>query len=313
VGRKAVLSATGAFNYSAFYQFAPFAAAGATGIPAPNYLAPGSLPSAQGYGLAPAVQPNTLIDGVLTMTSNFSKHSSISVDLDGSRFHFLNDSSHDFDMWGGHAIFHHQLSRAFGWHLGYGRERVGYAFGASTPLMYDTLDAGVDYADSLSFARRTTLSFATSTSALHFTNRTYYQLNGHARLTRDIGRTWSTSLGFNRQTEFVAGFDQPLLSNFVNAEIGGLLAPRLAWSSEIGLSRGSIGFVQSRDFTAYTGSSRLESGITRTLAVFGQYTYYQYEVPPGSGAGFLVPRFSRHAVTIGLTAWIPIIKGGRPS
>ena len=59
--------------------------------------------------------------------------------------------------------------------------------------------------------------------------------------------------------------------------------------------------------TVYAVSSTLELALTRGLGLFGQYAYYHYRVPPGSTDIPLLPLFSRHTVTVGLTAWLPLI------
>ena len=121
-------------------------------------------------------------------------------------------------------------------------------------------------------------------------------------------RTWSASAEYRRGTNFVPGFRQPLFSDSVTSSIAGLIATHVQWSSEIGFSRGEIGFVGDKPFGVYSATSKIEYGITRSLGAFGQYTYYRYNVPLGSDAFELLPLFSRQAWMVGLTAWVPIIR-----
>ena len=167
--------------------------------------------------------------------------------------------------------------------------------------MNETIDAGVDYGDTLAFARRTALSFTTSTAAIRYLGETHYRLNGSARLTRGFGRTWSSWVGYNRDTEFRIGFSAPLLSDSIDAGLAGQFSWRAKWSTGVGYTNGTIGFGSDR-FHTYSATSRLDFALNRMLAVFGQYGHYHYEVPPGSSTLNLVPRFSRQTVVIGLSA-----------
>jgi hypothetical protein len=168
----------------------------------------------------------------------------------------------------------------------------------------------VDYGDTLSFARRTALSFTTSTSATRYLGETHYRLNGSARLSRGFGRTWSSWVGYNRDTEFRIGFSAPLLSDSIDAGLAGQFSWRARWSTGVGYTNGTIGFGSDR-FHTYSATSRLDFALNRMLAVFGQYGHYDYEVPPGSSTLNLVPRFSRQTVVIGLSAYLPLVRDVR--
>ena len=298
LGRKTVFDLGSAFSYSPFYQIASFPGAGG----------PGAILQAPGYQLAAIAQRNTSINGTMALTSNYTKRSSLSVDVSGRDWRFLDSPSNDVTMWGAHGRFQHRVTRALGFHLGYGQDEARYTFETGSPVLNQTIDVGLDYGDTLSFARRTALSFSTSTSATRFNQETHYRLNGTAMLTRGLGRTWSTWLGYVRATDFAAGFRAPLLSDSVSVGLGGQLASRLKWSSSAGLTRSAIGFSTPSDvFTTYMGTSKLDLAMTRLLAVYGQYTYYRYQVPNGSTALQLSPTFARQAVTFGFSMWVPII------
>jgi hypothetical protein len=111
--------------------------------------------------------------------------------------------------------------------------------------------------------------------------------------------------------EFVAAFVEPVLLDSVNGSFGGLLAPRLSWSSSAGLSRGQVGFNAVEHFTTYSASSGLTYGLFRSVGVYGQYNYYRYQIPQGSTTLNLLSHFGRQAVSVGLTLWVPIINNGR--
>ncbi len=177
--------------------------------------------------------------------------------------------------------------------------------------MNRTIDAGVDYADALTFARRATLSFSTSTTATRSAGGTHYRLNGSVRLTRAFNRTWSTWVGYNRDTEFRIGFSAPLLADSIETGLSGLFSWRAQWSAGAGYTRGTVGFGPN-DFSTYIGTSRLDFALTRKIAVFGQYTYYHHDLPPGSSALDFIPRFSRQVATVGLSLYLPLLNVRAP-
>src|SRR5262249_33864861 len=158
----------------------------------------------------------------------------------------------------------------------------------------------------LAFARRAALTFSTSTQVLTYAGEAHYRVNGTARLMRGFGRTWSASVGYNRNTEFRVGFREPLLNDTVNAGISGLAAWRLKWSAGAGYTTGTIGFGSSH-FTSYSGSAQIDLALTRTLALFGQYRYYHFDVPAGSSVWDLATRISRGSALAGLSVRVPLI------
>jgi len=65
---------------------------------------------------------------------------------------------------------------------------------------------------------------------------------GTAILTRQIGRSWSSYVAYNRSAGFNALFARPVISDNVTAGLNGLIARRVQFGSIIGLSRGNVGF-----------------------------------------------------------------------
>jgi hypothetical protein len=293
-----MFDATGIFSYSPYVKFAPF-------LGPPLEALPAVAPS---YDLAVAAQRNTSVTTSLALTSNYSARSSFSAEAHYSHSGFLDHSSENVGIWGGSATFQRHLTRTLAWHLGYGRDQIRYAFKDSRPLTSDSINAGLDYGSALSFSRRTTLAFSTSTGAIRYGNHTYYRVDGNATLTRGFARTWSASLSYLRGIDFLPGFGQPLLSDSVNAQVGGLVARRVQWASGVGASYGTVGFTGSNTFSAYTATSSISIAIRQSLGLFGQYGFYGYHVPAGSAAFELLPRSSLHSVTVGLSVWAPIIR-----
>jgi hypothetical protein len=300
VTSRLVLSARGALDYSPFFEFAPF-------------LDPGSGtvgPVGPGFGHATVAEPNLGLDASIGMTDNLTKQTSVVATVEGRDRRMPDAPENNLRTWRASAGLRHRLSQALGLHFQYAREQNEYAFAAAAPFVNETIDAGVDYGDTLSFARRTALSFTTSTTATRYLGETHYRLNGSARLSRGFGRTWSSWVGYNRDTEFRIGFSAPLLSDSIDAGLAGQFSWRARWSTGVGYTNGTIGFGSDR-FHTYSATSRLDFALNRMLAVFGQYGHYDYEVPPGSSTLNLVPRFSRQTVVIGLSAYLPLVRDVR--
>jgi hypothetical protein len=118
-------------------------------------------------------------------------------------------------------------------------------------------------------------------------------------------------VGYTRDTDFTLGFAAPLLNDSVSAGVGGQLALRVKWSAGGGYSRGTVGF-GSDTFAGYTGSSRLDVALTRTLAAYCQYAYYHYDTPAGSSALNLASSFSRQVGSVGLSLSLRLVNDIRP-
>jgi hypothetical protein len=86
---------------------------------------------------------------------------------------------------------------------------------------------------------------------------------------------------------------------------------RVKWSGGGGYTRGTVGY-GSDQFTGYTGSSRLDFALTRSLAAYAQYAYYHSEMPTGSDVLTSIPSFSRQMGTVGLSLSLRLINDLRP-
>ena len=300
---KLTLEAIGNAGYSPFSDFAPFIDFGS--------MANAAL-FTPAFGFTSAAPERTVIaDTSIGLTSNVTKRTSLSASAVGRDWRVLDAPQNDVRSWGGRAGISHRVSRGLGLHLSYGRDQNEYAVDQQGPYVNETIDAGLDYGDTLTFDRRTSLTFATSTGAVRYYGDTHYRVNGMARLSRGIGRTWSTWLGYRRDTEYRSGFREPLLTDSFNTGIGGQMSWRVRWQALGAYSRGTVGF-GSEGFTNYLGTSRLSVALTKTLAFYGQYAYFHYDIPPGSSTLYLLPRFSRQAIAVGLSVALPIVNDIRP-
>lgn len=297
VGTRLVVDASVNAMRSPFFQIAPIVP---TSSPLPEVPVPGDRFSVRTLA-------NDNFEGTAGITSQYSKRSTLSFGATARETRFLHQPQNNFRVLGGRGLWRHRLSRNFSARLGYGYEEARTRSLGSATFVHETIDLGIDFEREMKLARRTQFTAFTQTSMLR-ENRgeRRYRLNGGASIARGFKRTWSSSLIFNRTTEFLAGFTTPLFSDSLSAAVGGQLARRVEWTGGVGGGRSQVGFGADRFFT-YSGTTRLSAGLTRHLGLYAQYTYYHYELPPGSSVIELLPEMSRQSVSVGLSAWVPII------
>jgi hypothetical protein len=62
-------------------------------------------------------------------------------------------------------------------------------------------------------------------------------------------------------------------------------------------------------FDTYTGDVNVRYAVTRTLAVFGEYFYYFYDIQNGALLlPGMPPGLKRNGVRVGLTFWMPTVR-----
>lgn len=290
------LEGSGTYRRSPFYHLLPAASGG---LPQPEVLVPGD-PFAAGQ-LA-----NDTAEGTIGFSSPYTRRSTLSASVSRRATRFFNQPLNNFELWGAKGMWTRKLTRDLAARIGYGREEIQQAV-VGGHFIHEVFDVGIDLARELSLARRTALTFTTQTSVIRETGgERRYRLNGGLGVTRMFRRTWAATVSATRNTEFLPGFLEPIFSDGVSGKVSGMFADRIEWSAALGASRGQVGFEALDDFVTYTGSSRLSAGVTRHLGVYAEYSYYHYDLPPGSTAIVLLPQMSRQSVSVGLSAYVPI-------
>lgn len=300
---RVTLSFSGGWLYSPYYELSP-----AYGSQFENIGSFGG-----GFGLATAAERNTSADGRAAMILRLSRRDTFEVDANGRRWDFLDQAESSVTFYGAHGRYRHSLTRAIGVYAGFGREEAKYDLPDSRSADSNTIDVGLDYGDTLEFTRRTALSFGFSTSGVRWEDETHWRVNGSATLTRAFGRTGSGLVQYRRQTEYMGGFREPLLTDTFSGGFSDQMGRDASWSVNVGYVRGEIGFEStSRRFDIYDVGGRVTRALTRNLGVFGDYTYYRYEVPSEATVFSFLPKFSRQSLSFGLTLWAPLVNDTRP-
>lgn len=331
---KTSVSFGAASAFAPFYQYAPFL----------KSTASEESPVGSDYGFAVHSTMVRSTTASLSLQNQFSKRSTISAGINWNQQVTPTDNATlilpgvpdapaipvsgdiSVDARSAQVLFSHNLTRKLSFHVGYAIQESSYLSRADTePVRSDSLDIGLGYGDglTLSLGRRTTLSLAIGASiakngdpaSVAATGKnTAFVVTGGATLSRSLGRAWGTSLAYLRNTSYVVGFSEPVMTDAVNAGVGGPLVNRLQFSAGAGASRGQQLFSGSSggSMVSYNASTRLTYAMFTYLGLYGQASYYRYSIP----ADFyntlgIVPNLNRRSVSVGLTTWFPFIKQRR--
>lgn len=296
VGRSTDISVAGGRTYAPFFGFSPFFGS----------LSPTIDPLDP--GMASSDLENTSDRASVAALHRLTKRTSVSADASGERWRFDDRPSMDGRTWSVGASLSHNLSRALRASVTYARTEALYGqTGALTAFRRDNVSGGLDYADSVTFARRTSLAFGTSTAAIREEGTTRFRLNGQVTLSRAFARTWNASAGYVRASDFRSGFAAPLLYDSVRGDMSGRLARRVAVSGIADYSTGTIGFSRAARFHAARTVARLDVAVTTTVGVYAEYGYYRSRMAEGGLRSDLPERFARQRIATGVSVWVPLV------
>jgi len=246
----------------------------------------------------------------------------------GYSYHYSDLPSNTADFWSQSATARASTSftRYMGLHIGYGVVQGQYwdydtdgVPHSSKSVFSHNIDVGLDYSRSLSLTRRTTLGFSTGAAAVSDRHTTRYSGIGSANLARQIGRTWTASLSYNRSVAFIEILREPVFYDGVSAAIGGLLGRRISVQGSVGTAFGNIGGTQNNSvggrrnpLDSYYGNAGMNIGLTRNLALGVSYMYYHYTFNTSAFLPIGFPQqLDRHSVRATLNAWVPVIQRAR--
>ena len=231
--------------------------------------------------------------------------------------HHLSDfdgDDRDLETQSGAGRFTLGLARGLGLRLGY-----GYSEGRTATLASDdairnhTIDAGVDFSRSLSFSRRTTLTFGTGSSVIVENDRSHYQVIGNARLNREIRRTWHAALAYDRNVGFLETFSEPVFSDSASVSVGGLINRRTQFHAGTALSVGEVGLSGADNgYNSYTTSIGVDFGLTRHVSLAVNYSLYSYSFAGGVTLPTgLSSDMRRQSVQAQVQLWSPLFQRAR--
>jgi hypothetical protein len=194
-----------------------------------------------------------------------------SYDLRRTNFH--NGSLLDMTSQNAGAVLTRRLTRSLGLRTGYAYRIASTAIAGSEPLRVNDVELGLDFSRPLATSRRTTFSFASGSSISPADGGVGFRVTGNAGLTRLIGRTWKTRIGVDRSVRLLEGFVEPVLTNAVDATVGGNLSRRVSLSTSGSLSTGSVGLngQTGNSYQNWTVASGLSFAMGRRAELGAQY------------------------------------------
>jgi opacity protein-like surface antigen len=257
--------------------------------------------------------------GGLSLSQRLTRVSTLSADYSLRYVDFTDDNFQDLLTHAAGAGYSRRLTEHATLVLGYHYRRADYGQTDEPEPQVHNIDAGVDYSRSLSFTRRTMFSFSTGSTVVNSRrfvagqppgpSRLRIRAAGSASLTHEIGRTWTASLRYHRGLSFREGFNEPFYTDATSAQLQGLVSRRLDVSAGAGYAHASLVSGGNRGYNALTASTQARYALSRFLAAYVSYFYYQYDF---NGDIALDPRTAasahRNGVRVGLSTSVPLIR-----
>ncbi len=319
VGLTVKLSPQTDFRATESASYSPFYSLGA--IPGPITPPPGEVaPIGSDYPLlsnsALSLYSSASLEHRLTPRSSLS--ADYSLNYVDSRY-----SAQTFRNWGAGGRYSYRVTSTLGVHLGYHYHRALSAlYYANRPIDGHDIDVGIDYSRALSFSRKTTVGFTTGTSiyrsftpngALTSTDwlyKTHYLVTGSAYLNRQMGRSWTGRLSYERGLQFVQGLGNPFFADSVSASVGGFAGSRSHLTFSAAYTNGQVGIAMTgQGYGSYLGVTDYQFALSRFVALSASYSYYHYlfdptvPLPTGMNRGM-----NRQSVRVGLNLWVPLLR-----
>lgn len=282
-----------------------------------NYAQPGSgvaFSQVQGIDFGFLGFNNLTTSADVGLNAQLSQRSSLVVGLQARKQTMFTDIGRDMTMLGSQASYNHRIFRRLSFRAGYRRQQT--SFNGVGALPFQSFDFGLNYGDALTLnlSRRTTLSLGVGLGTVRTfqdqagtrVGQTQLRLLGNATLAHTMGRTWTSSLAYSRTLNYMIGFVDPVLQDGVNANLNGLLSPRVSFTAYAAWTRGYVGLDQP-SFSSYWAAATLNAALSRRVSLFvmastftNQSTSTFFTTIP-----MLTP-LSRRAVTAGVSFWQPL-------
>ena len=187
---------------------------------------------------------------------------------------------------------------------------AGYGFGVASFATVDRaagrrhdVDLGVSFERPLPFSGRTLFSASTGSTVLTDGRTHQFRLLASASLSRDLGHAWSSAIAYSRPMQYVAGFEQPFLSDALSLKLEGRVARVWFLSFRSALARGSVALAaDGSSYESYSASVSVRRQIGRAWRVEAEAFAMQFTSVAGDtpSAG-LPPSEQRHGVRAGIS------------
>jgi len=201
---------------------------------------------------------------------------------------------------------------------GYKYRAGQFGYGGDGRTEEHRVDIGFDYVKPLSATRRMTVNFNLGSSAadipqstpLAIVLRREFLAVADGTFAYQFNRTWQARASYRRGLEYVVDLPEPVFADGFGAGVDGFLTRRIDLSGTVGYSSGeSLLNKDSLQFDTYTGDVRVRYGLSRSVAVYGEYLYYFYDFASNTHllAG-MPPGLERNGLRAGVTLWMPAVR-----
>lgn len=256
---------------------------------------------------AVAMAENESVEGAAGLTYQTTRNSHFNASVYRRQTNFAQQTDADYLLNGYRVGWSLQLSRDLGVHTGYSHERIDQGGAVGGGYDHDVIDAGIDFTKSLSLSRRTTLGITTSTSMFKdSSSNSRIRVNGLVSVQKFFRRTWRVAAEASRQTEFLPGFVEPLLTDTVGAFLSGMFSRRIDWMAGVSGGHGNYGFSDTTGFGTVAATTQLNYALTHHLSAYAQYVSFWYEVPARTTSLRLPGQMNRQVASVGVSAYIPV-------
>lgn len=213
-----------------------------------------------------------------------------------------------FQRWDVGASYSRQVTRYLNWYAGYGLAEnvVNEATVLVTSPRVHNIDAGVAYGRPLSFSRRTRVSMQLGSTVIQAraSGTRQWRANGHFSLRHEIGRTWQAQLGYNRDTQYVPGFADPLLNDAVAISVGGNLTQKSSASLVTNYAMGKVGIASTgaNNYNLASVSGTYRYAFLTQLAAYVEYFLFDADFDRDVAlSDTLVDGSRRHGLRVGVS------------
>ena len=207
----------------------------------------------------------------------------------------------------------------FGYH--YDRGTTGLPGAGQGTNEGHTVNLGIDFSHPLSPLRTMTYGFSVGTSRYTYLtsagttpsaslSTSHLLVTATGYLNRQISRSWTAGLSYNRGVQYVQGFSSPFFSDSVSANLSGFAGPRSRLNFTAAYSSGQVGIATSgQGYSTYSGVAGYQVAMGRFMALFADYNYYHYvfdptvALPAGMNRGL-----NRQSVRVGVNLWVPLLR-----
>ena len=216
----------------------------------------------------------------------------------------------DLETFTGAMAFAHGVGRTGTLSLEYQYREGEYGYGRTAE---HKVGISANYSPALSRTRRVQLRLTLSPSAIDVPDLTagieaagtLYRMEAEGSAEYPFSRTWTIRGAYRRGLEYIPVLRQPVFQDAVRVETAGLVRERVDVSASAGKVAGeSILQRENQLLDTYTGTIRARYSLNRSVAIYGQYLYYYYDLRGQAGlAPDLPPRFEQHGLRLGLMLW----------